>query len=92
MRTTRVGGGGGGAAVAVSDLLRVVRNRVGGGGDLEPKLDELVKRLGGQRRNFADTAGYFWKLRRFFGQSSERPEDVHVLPVSIAPPPYDEPY
>jgi hypothetical protein len=92
VETTRIGGGAGGATVPVSELLHAVTGRVGESDGLEAKLDQLVKRVGGQRTNFADTAGYMWRLRRLFGQSSKRPEDVYVLPTSLVPPPYDRPY
>jgi hypothetical protein len=91
VRTTRIGGGLGGATVSVSDLLRAVRERMNSDVS-ESELDAAVKRLGGQRTNFADTAGFLWRLRRFFGQSTERPNDVYAFPSSVVPPPYDEPY
>jgi hypothetical protein len=89
--TTRIGGGMGGATIPVTALLQAVRARVGAG-LLDSDLDAAVKRLGGQRTNYADTTGYMWKLRRFFGQSSDRPEDVYAFPSTVIPPPYDEPY
>jgi hypothetical protein len=94
VRTTRIGGGGGGAAVSVGALLNAVRDptRDEAEADLEARLDEAVKRLHGQRINYADSAGYLWQLRRVFGRSVERPEDVYTFPQSLVPPPYDEPF
>jgi hypothetical protein len=92
VRTTRVGGGAGGAAVSVTELIRVVANRTGDEVDLEARLDNAVRRLHGQRINYADSAGYRWRMRRFFGRSVKRREDMYSFPPSLAPPPYDHPF
>src|SRR5215213_2599268 len=89
VRTTRIGGGAGGAAVSVADMLDAVRERTHDQTNVEARLDTAVKKLHGQRVNYADSAGYLWKLRRLFGHSSKRPGDVYTLPQSVVPPPYD---
>jgi hypothetical protein len=90
--TTRIGGGAAGAAVPVSEFAKAVRARTSDMPDFEARLDEAVVAIGAQRTNLADNAGYIWKLRRLFGRSTARPEDVYVFPESVLPPPYDEPY
>jgi hypothetical protein len=84
---TRVLGGSAGATVPVTALVRAVGDQLGRrDGSLVTEVDRAVKQLGGQRTNYADTAGYLWKLRRFFGQSADRPEDVYVLPHRVVGP------